>query len=149
MGLYELARKYETQKALEGLMKKADSISDYSTVSGNMDFEPDEILNTINFLANIPGNKPRENLNGKLRSKFQKNWFNGVVSYSQMAGHAGYLSDKSKALLLALIDYTKHIEFQKDYAVEYVDVDVANFVLEKVQMDLHSASFQKLWNKML
>ena len=135
-----LRKKNGLERAMNGVYLDADSFSKglHSGACFNI-VSPEFILEQINFLNSIPMDKPKEKKSGHIESRYQNNWYAGLVAYGEAANTAGYLGEASRAMLNAFKVYVKRTKlYSKERDKTETDVKLGSEVLEWIVSDLES-----------
>jgi hypothetical protein len=125
--------------AIEWLYSKADQYEGiFNSESTLMEFDPEWILERVDTLRKVLGNDPGRIIHGKLETRFQKNWYQGIYSCADASSMSGYLSKSSRNLINAFSEYV-NITKMKYRNKTRVDVALGTEVLEWIADDLNSA----------
>ncbi len=101
------------------------------------DFDPRWIIEQANNRRAILGSNSEEETHGKVRTKYQGNWYQGVYSIADSAILCDYLSPSTRSLVAAFSEYANITGLDNRWKTK-VDVALGTEVLDWIISDLES-----------
>ncbi len=145
MRLSELAQSNDIEKARNWLYERSDQYAEMfksSSDSKLLELDPEWISSNVKILEGVLGNDPGHIVNGKMQTRYQKNWYVGLYEYTNAAILGGYTTDSTRCLFNAFSEYV-HITGMKFRDKTPVDVALGTEVLNWIADDLRQVILAK------